>query len=98
MKPYAVFLAVLIVILGLQGPGIAQKPEKNVMNESGKIAPAQSGSAAWKNFKKPDDAILKKKLTPLQYDVTQKEGTEPPFRNEYDGNKRAGIYVDKVSG
>ncbi|HEX7539256.1 MAG TPA: peptide-methionine (R)-S-oxide reductase MsrB [Syntrophales bacterium] len=98
MKLYAALLAVLITILGLQGPGIAQKPEKNVMNESGKISPAQAGPAAWKNFKKPDDATLKKRLTPLQYDVTQKEGTEPPFRNEYDGNKRAGIYVDIVSG
>jgi peptide methionine sulfoxide reductase msrA/msrB len=41
---------------------------------------------------------LKKKLTPLQYKVTQKEGTEPAFANEYWDNKRAGIYVDIVSG
>ena len=52
----------------------------------------------WKNFKKPDDAALKKMLTPLQYKVTQKEGTEPPFENEYDHNIRLGIYVDIVSG
>ena len=38
------------------------------------------------------------KLTPLQYKVTQKEGTEPAFRNEYWDNKREGIYVDIVSG
>ena len=38
------------------------------------------------------------KLTPLQYKVTQKEGTEPPFQNEYWDNKRPGIYVDVVSG
>ena len=37
-------------------------------------------------------------LTPLQYEVTQHEGTEPPFQNEYDDNKREGIYVDIVSG
>jgi methionine-R-sulfoxide reductase len=41
---------------------------------------------------------LARKLTPLQYRVTQKEGTEPPFQNEYWDNKRPGIYVDVVSG
>ena len=41
---------------------------------------------------------LKTKLTPLQYQVTQKEGTEPPFGNEYWDNKEKGIYVDIVSG
>ncbi len=51
-----------------------------------------------KGYSKPDDATLKERLTPLQYDVTQREGTEPPFRNEYDDNKREGIYVDIVSG
>ncbi len=98
MKPYAAVLAVLAAILLLQSPGIAQMQETTVRSESGKIALAQTGPAAWKNFKKPDDATLKKRLTPLQYEVTQKEGTEPPFRNEYDGNKREGIYVDIVSG
>jgi peptide methionine sulfoxide reductase msrA/msrB len=41
---------------------------------------------------------LKEKLTPLQYRVTQQDGTEPPFRNEFWDNKREGIYVDIVSG
>jgi peptide methionine sulfoxide reductase msrA/msrB len=41
---------------------------------------------------------LKKKLTPLQYEVTQEGGTEPAFHNAYWNNKRAGIYVDVVSG
>ena len=47
---------------------------------------------------KPDDATLRKRLTPLQYDVTQRKGTERPFQNEYWDNKREGIYVDIVSG
>lgn len=45
-----------------------------------------------------DESSLKKKLTPIQYQVTQKQGTEPPFQNEYWDNKKEGIYVDIVSG
>lgn len=41
---------------------------------------------------------LKKELTPMQYEVTQNNGTEPPFRNEYWNETRDGIYVDIVSG
>lgn len=53
---------------------------------------------AKKTYKKHDDATLKRKLTALQYAVTQKNGTEPPFQNVYWDNKREGIYVDVVSG
>ena len=49
-------------------------------------------------YAKPSDAELRQKLTPLQYQVTQKEGTEPAFKNEYSDNKKPGIYVDIVSG
>lgn len=41
---------------------------------------------------------LKKKLTPMQYYVTQENGTEPPFQNEYDAHFEDGIYVDIISG
>jgi methionine-R-sulfoxide reductase len=51
-----------------------------------------------KNFTKPSDAELKKKLSSIQYQVTQHEGTERPYDNEYWDNKHAGIYVDVVSG
>jgi methionine-R-sulfoxide reductase len=44
------------------------------------------------------DAELVEKLTPMQYKVTQQEGTEPPFQNEYWDHKQPGIYVDVVSG
>ena len=50
------------------------------------------------NSQKKDSAELAQKLTPLQYRVTQKEGTEPPFQNEYWDNKEPGIYVDLISG
>jgi peptide methionine sulfoxide reductase msrA/msrB len=68
--------------------------------------PAYSGSAKTEGkaidteikFMKPSQEELKKKLTPMQYKVTQENGTEPPFKNEYDHNKRPGIYVYIVSG
>ena len=50
------------------------------------------------DFRKPSDDQLKQTLTPLQYKVTQHEGTEAPFRNEYWNNHEPGIYVDVVSG
>ena len=50
------------------------------------------------DYKKPDDAELRRKLSPIQYKVTQHEGTEAPFRNEYWDNHEPGIYVDVVSG
>lgn len=52
----------------------------------------------WSNFVKPSDDALKAMLTDIQYKVTQKNGTEPSFSNEYWDNHEAGIYVDVVSG
>lgn len=52
----------------------------------------------WKNFEKPEKAILKESLSKIQYKVTQSDGTEKPFKNEYWDNKEEGIYVDVVSG
>lgn len=49
-------------------------------------------------YTRPSDKELKMRLTPMQYKVTQKEGTEPPFNNEFWNNKAPGIYVDVVSG
>ena len=50
------------------------------------------------DFKKPDGQELKQKLTDLQYQVTQKSGTERAFQNAYWDNHEPGIYVDVVSG
>jgi len=62
-------------------------------------AEAPARKRGWSvDFKKPSDEELRKRLTPAQYQVTQQEGTEPPFRNEYWDDHRPGIYVDVVSG
>lgn len=57
-----------------------------------------TASAPWQGFSKPTDKELRERLTPQQYEVTQKEGTERAFHNEYWDEKRQGIYVDVVSG
>lgn len=51
-----------------------------------------------KTFVKPSEAKLREQLNSMQFNVTQKDGTEPPFNNEYWDNKKAGLYVDIVSG
>ena len=50
------------------------------------------------NFQKPSDVDLRRTLAARQYEVTQHDGTEPPFHNEYWDNHRPGLYVDVVSG
>jgi methionine-R-sulfoxide reductase len=55
-------------------------------------------STAHSSFVKPPDSELRKKLTPLQYAVTQHADTETPFNNQYWDNHEPGIYVDVVSG
>ena len=60
--------------------------------------PKTQPEAPMKGYTKPSDEELQARLTPLQYKVTRKNGTEPPFKNEYWDNKKEGIYVDIVSG
>ncbi|MDX9786534.1 MAG: peptide-methionine (R)-S-oxide reductase MsrB [Desulfobacterales bacterium] len=49
-------------------------------------------------YHRPDDESLRRRLTPIQYEVTRQNGTETPFQNPYWNNHRAGIYVDIISG
>ena len=86
------------MILGIQDVRTAEQRENRMMKEENMTKAESPKPGAWRNFKKPDDATLKKMLTPMQYKVTQHEGTEPPFQNEYADNKKEGIYVDIVSG
>jgi peptide methionine sulfoxide reductase msrA/msrB len=68
--------------------------------EKGVMPPAEMGDKTGGKpmYTRPTDAELRQRLTPLQYKVTQENGTEPAFHNEYWNNHEAGIYVDIVSG
>ena len=68
---------------------------ENIWSEEEKPAPDRSIESS---YSKPGNKVLREKLTDIQYEVTQKDGTEPPFKNAYWDNKREGIYVDIVSG
>lgn len=70
----------------------------NAQARTASASDPSSATIARKAFVKPGDSDLKKKLTPLQYEVTQHEATETPFRNTYWDNHEPGIYVDVVSG
>lgn len=85
----AALLAAVVVAL-MRNAGSAQ-PANDANISTNQIMDA-------KNFKKPDAAELKKKLTPEQFAVTQQAATEPAFQNEYWNNHEQGIYVDVVSG
>src|SRR5260221_12646060 len=68
-----------------------------VSRASAQTASAKGEHKVTDTFKKPSDGELKQKLSPMQYKVTQHEGTEPPFQNEFWNNNEDGIYVDVVS-
>ncbi len=78
------------------------KDEKKVTSSAKmeKMQPAspETDGGAQRSYTIPDDATLQQKLTPMQYKITRRDGTEPPFRNEFWDHHEAGIYVDVVSG
>jgi peptide methionine sulfoxide reductase msrA/msrB len=63
-----------------------------------RLPPKETAAMATRTYQKPSEGELRRLLTPLQYEVTQHDATEPPFRNEYWDNKKVGLYVDVVTG
>lgn len=62
------------------------------------VLSSSSTNTPMQEFSKPSTPELKRKLTPLQFTVTQQAATEPAFRNDFWNNKKPGLYVDIVSG
>ena len=90
----ALVLATLVTTTTLTAQGTMTETRRTTTTTTTTQVAAQAKPA----FVKPSDAVLRQKLTPEQYAVTQHDATEPPFRNTYWNNHEAGIYVDVVSG
>ncbi|MBI5096744.1 MAG: peptide-methionine (R)-S-oxide reductase MsrB, partial [Nitrospirae bacterium] len=71
---------------------------EKVWGDTSKAQSSPVGQRSGEGYQRPGDDELRKRLTPLQYKVIRQNGTERAFNNEYWDNKRAGIYVDIVSG
>lgn len=94
MRKILTGLGLLAVILTPFVVGFADDGERDQSPEKS----AQEDLHMENEYTKPSDEELKSRLTPLQYEVTRQEGTEPPFKNAYWDEHREGIYVDIASG
>ena len=99
------YLLSTLLVLALFSTGCSQSDEEKVsqsMTDNNKMQDTKMKDTKMDmqdtKYQKPSDEELKKMLTDEQYKVTQCEGTEFAFKNEYWDNHRAGIYVDIVSG
>lgn len=76
----------------------AEKKMSSTTTTPNPVPTPDQPNPTWTKFVKPDSKTIKTMLTPLQFEVTQEEGTERPFSNEFNNNKAEGIYVDILSG
>ena len=88
MKLHAIATLMAFGLLGCSAAGSAGGSETR----------GEETQMSKKSYTKPSDEELREKLTPLQYEVTQRAATEPPFRNAFWDNHEAGIYVDSATG
>ncbi len=107
MKSHTKTWSLIAVFTGITGllmviASVSGETGNDEVANNTSVTVAQADVPLWSenrtNYVKPSKAELKKRLTKLQYEVTQKDATEQPFQNEYWNNKKEGIYVDVVSG
>ncbi len=94
---FPVFFMSLALILSI-GMSLSLSKDKKTNQGDIMLEKANSKNSKKQSLLKPSEKKIKEMLTPLQYKVTQKDATEPPFNNKYWDNKEEGIYVDIVSG
>tara|TARA_R110002167_G_scaffold253669_2_gene460013 strand:+ start:122 stop:691 length:570 start_codon:yes stop_codon:yes gene_type:complete len=86
---------ILIIGVLLSAQGLAKEPKTQQYPDNHEVKDMTSHNS---KYQRPSDEVILQKLSKLQYEVTQNDGTERPFDNEYWDEKREGIYVDIVSG
>jgi peptide methionine sulfoxide reductase msrA/msrB len=91
-------LAVLILGLAVRSATLAEPPASNPRAMRVNPHAPRSKVMSTRTYAKPPEAELRKQLTPLQFEVTQHDATEPPFRNTFWDNHEAGLYVDVTTG
>jgi len=91
-------VAALFLAVAACSRTVAPAPAANASSAPRSPAAALSSAAVARTYSKPSAAELKRKLSPLAYQVTQESATEMPFQNEYWNNHEDGLYVDAVSG
>ena len=84
-----------VAVAAIAAAAVAAPAEKN---EAAANRKQEAAAPNQKKFVKPSDEELKQKLSPMEFYVTQQNGTERPFTGEYDKHYKPGIYVDIVSG
>lgn len=97
-RPFGLFtVAAVVMVVTLTGCRSEAQPASQ---PSPAEAPSTTSGAAMNatTWTRPSDEELAKRLTPLQFQVTRRDATEPPFRNAFWDNKAEGLYVDVISG
>ncbi len=91
----ALTLSLGLFTLGCERKSGSETGAASAQNQAPRVAPRLDNN---KMYKKPTDAELKQKLSPLEFEVTQNDATEPPFNNRYWDNHEEGLYVDVATG
>lgn len=107
MKPFFAALPFLRALLAVALAGLlsvacakrqAAEPEARKPAPGSQFSKSEEKAMTKRSYQKPPDAELRKRLSPLEYEVTRHDATEPAFRNRFWDNKAEGLYVDVASG
>ena len=91
-------LLIAVVAALLSCAGCTRREQASSSHDAARRAFIEGQMGTKRVFTKPSDAELRSRLSPLEYEVTQHDATEPSFRNKFWDNHEAGLYVDIATG